>query len=146
MHILTKVFVLIASILSVVMAALAVSYSANSNAIKAAYSDAMAAKTAVYRDLKKARKHMCRVFHTSAFLLSAAGRELPGLQALAAAVSKDPSALLAQEGEGRPMFSGDHHVDWEAFQAAVYASVAASADDIHLCFDADEILAFPMVD
>jgi len=43
---LTKVFVLIASILSVVMASLAVSYAANANAIKADYANAVAAKEA----------------------------------------------------------------------------------------------------
>lgn len=46
MHILTKVFVLIASILSVVMASLAVSYAANANAIKADYANAISAKEA----------------------------------------------------------------------------------------------------
>ena len=45
-HILTKVFVLIASILSVVMAALAVSYGANANAIKSAHANAVSAKIA----------------------------------------------------------------------------------------------------
>jgi hypothetical protein len=45
-HILTKVFVLIASILSVVMASLAVSYAANANAIKADYASAVSAQQA----------------------------------------------------------------------------------------------------
>ncbi len=43
MHILTKVFVLIASVLSIMMAALAISYSVNADRITAGYRDAMAA-------------------------------------------------------------------------------------------------------
>ncbi len=106
----------------------------------------LAGKKSIYLDLKKVRKHMCRVFHTSAFLMSAAGRDVPGLEAFAAIVSKDPTGMLIQDGDGRPMFSAGHRVDWEAFQAAVYASVKSSAEDIHLCFDEDEILAFPTVE
>lgn len=61
MHILTKVFVLIAAILSVVMAALAVSYGANANTIKSQYAAAIAAKQAAEGELSIAQDAQTRI-------------------------------------------------------------------------------------
>ncbi|MFG0305518.1 MAG: hypothetical protein ACF8Q5_04820 [Phycisphaerales bacterium JB040] len=61
MHILTKVFVLIAAILSVVMAALAVSYGANANTIKSQYASAVAAKQAAEGELAIAQDAQTRI-------------------------------------------------------------------------------------
>jgi len=49
-HILTKVFVLIASVLSIMMAALAISYSVNADRITADYNDSQAAAVAAIND------------------------------------------------------------------------------------------------
>lgn len=51
MHILTKVFVLIAALLSIMMAALAISYSVNADRITADYRDALAASDAAMAQL-----------------------------------------------------------------------------------------------
>ena len=51
MHILTKVFVLFAAVLSILMAALAISYSVNADRITADYSDALAASVTARNDL-----------------------------------------------------------------------------------------------
>lgn len=51
MHILTKVFVLIASVLSIMMAALAISYSVNADRITAGYRDSVATATTATNDL-----------------------------------------------------------------------------------------------
>lgn len=61
MHILTKVFVLIAAILSVVMAALAVSYGANANTIKTQYASAMSAQQAAEGELAIANDAQLRL-------------------------------------------------------------------------------------
>ena len=61
MHILTKVFVLIASILSVVMASLAVSYAANANAIKSDYFRAVSAQQAAEGSLASANDWQIRI-------------------------------------------------------------------------------------
>lgn len=61
MHILTKVFVLIAAILSVVMAALAVSYGANANTIKTQYASAMQAQQAAEGELAIANDAQLRL-------------------------------------------------------------------------------------
>jgi len=50
-HILTKVFVLIASVLSIMMAALAISYSVNADRITAGYRDSVATATTATNDL-----------------------------------------------------------------------------------------------
>jgi len=60
-HILTKVFVLIAAILSVVMAALAVSYGANANTIKTQYASAMQAQQAAEGELAIANDAQLRL-------------------------------------------------------------------------------------
>ncbi len=52
MHILTKVFVLIAAVLSIMMAALAISYSVNADRVTADYRNALAKATAAQSDLK----------------------------------------------------------------------------------------------
>lgn len=51
MHILTKVFVLCASVLSIMMAALAISYSVNADRVTADYRDAVATAVTVTNDL-----------------------------------------------------------------------------------------------
>lgn len=51
MHILTKVFVLFASVLSIMMAALAISYSVNADRVTADYRDALAAADTAINDL-----------------------------------------------------------------------------------------------
>ncbi len=55
MHILTKVFVLIAAVLSIMMASLAIAYSVNVDRVTADYRDMLAAKTAAETTLKSLR-------------------------------------------------------------------------------------------